>query len=57
MTGPGMLPSSLMRMFWSPIARDLSSSPTLRRVAMVLGMVTQKVRNIRTNTMTRKGMM
>ena len=51
-----MLPSSLMTMFWRPMARDLSSSPTLRRVAIVLGIVTQKVRKMRMKTMTRKGM-
>ena len=53
MTGPGMLPRSLMTMFWMPMASDLSSSPTLRRVAIVLGIVTQNVRKMRTKTMTR----
>ena len=46
-----------MEMFWNPMARDLSSSLTLRRVAMVLGMVIQKVRNIMMKTMARKGTM
>ena len=56
MTGPGIVPSSLMKMFCRPRARDLSCSLTHLSVAMVEGMVTQKVRKMRMKLTTTKGM-
>ena len=55
-TGPGMLPNNLIAIVWRPTARDRSLSLTHLSVAIVDGIVTQKVRNIITKIITIKGM-